>query len=186
MTAEGLELGHSWSPVCRVTVSRGVCEHSFGLQLREMGACTCPWMRQPQSPARSSPRRGCAVLCPAALAMALGWRRGARVAVADGPVTAMWYARGGDRRCDLTGAACMWDPPCRDAPSRGALCRDLPLRGAPFGALRASLLHALTAAMCPPPVPTAAPSPRVGHAPFRSQWASRTRAPPPLAPQPLY
>lgn len=137
-------------------------------------------------PFQPAPRLCCAVLCPAALAMALGWRRGARVAVADGPVTAMWCARGGDRRCDLTGAACMWDPPCRDAPSRGALCRDLPLRGAPFGALRASLLHALTAAMCPPPVPTAAPSPRVGHAPCRSQWASGTRAPPPLAPQPLY
>lgn len=166
-------------------MSRGVCERGSGLRLREMGACTCPWMRQPQSPARSSPRRGCAVLCPAALAMALGWRRGARVAVTDGPVTAMRCARGGDRRCDLTGAACMsrprcwWDPPCRAAPSRGALSRDLPFRGASF-------LRPLLAAMCPPPVPTAAPSPCGGHAPWRSQWASGTRAPPTLAPQPLY
>lgn len=112
--------------MCRVTVSRGVCERGSRPRVRELGACTCPQMRRLR--ARPVPCAA-AVLYPAALATealgdrAHGWAR-------HRPVV----CPGRDRQCDRAGAVymsrprCWWDPPCRHVLSRGAPSRAAPCR----------------------------------------------------------
>lgn len=118
------------------------------------------------------------------------WHRdgaeGLGVVVTDGPVTAMWCARvridgvTGPHICPTRGAGGILHA---GMPGPGVLHPRVSGPGALHPGLPGVVLpRPGTAAMCPQPVPTAAPSPRCGHAHRRSQWASGTRAPPTLAP----